>query len=93
MFKRVTIVALVVAAFLVLAVPALAFNGMRDDYTVATSCQGCHTTGNFGAPKVFDAWAETKHARERGVCRGRRTASRQAPSARAATPPTSIRPR
>ena len=29
MFKRVTIVALVVAAFLVLAVPALAFNGMR----------------------------------------------------------------
>ena len=27
MFKRVTIVALVVAAFLVLAVPALAFNG------------------------------------------------------------------
>ena len=29
MFKRVTIVALVVAAFLVLAVPALAFNGYR----------------------------------------------------------------
>ena len=62
MFKRVTIVALVVAAFLVLAVPALAFNGMRENYSVATSCQGCHTNGNFGAPKVFDAWAETKHA-------------------------------
>jgi nitrate/TMAO reductase-like tetraheme cytochrome c subunit len=61
MFKRVTIVALVVAAFLVLAVPALAFNGMRENYSVATSCQGCHTNGNFGAPKVFDAWAETKH--------------------------------
>ena len=33
MFKRVTIVALVVAAFLVLAVPAMAYNGYRDDYT------------------------------------------------------------
>ena len=38
MFKRVTIVALVVAAFLVLAVPALAFNGMRGDYTTTEAC-------------------------------------------------------
>jgi nitrate/TMAO reductase-like tetraheme cytochrome c subunit len=61
MFKRVTIVALVVAAFLVLAVPALAFNGMRGDYTTADGCQICHS-GTAGIPAVYHEWAETKHA-------------------------------
>ena len=61
MFKRVTIVALVVAAFLVLAVPALAFNGYRGDYTTAGACQTCHS-GIAGIPAVYDEWAETKHA-------------------------------
>ena len=92
MFKRVTIVALVVAAFLVLAVPALAFNGMRENYSVAASCQGCHTNGNFGAPKVFEEWAETKHAENEAYAEVTNRVP-QAPSARAATRPTSIRPR
>ena len=61
MFKRVTTVALVVAAFLVLAVPALAFNGFREDYTVTGACASCHTTGSFGAPIVYDRYTTTKH--------------------------------
>jgi hypothetical protein len=60
-FKRVTIVALVVAAFLVLAVPAMAFNGYRGDYTVSSACRSCHDTGSFGAPIVGANWAKTKH--------------------------------
>ena len=55
MFKRVTIVAFVVAAFLVLAVPAMAFNGFRDDYSPAELCTGCH-------PAVAGEWSETGHA-------------------------------
>ena len=61
MFKRVTIVALVVAAFLVLAVPALAFNGMRGDYTTTEACQTCHS-GIAGIPVVYPQWSLTKHA-------------------------------
>jgi hypothetical protein len=60
-FKRVTIVALVVAAFLVLAVPAMAFNGYRGDYTVSSACRSCHDVGSFGAPIVGANWAKTKH--------------------------------
>jgi plastocyanin len=62
MFKRVTIVALVVAAFvLVMAVPALAFNGMRGDYTTTKACQACHA-GVAGIPTIYPRWAGTKHA-------------------------------
>ncbi len=62
MFKRVTIVALVVAAFvLMLAVPALAFNGFRADYTMTQACASCHTTGSFGAPIVYKDFTTTKH--------------------------------
>jgi nitrate/TMAO reductase-like tetraheme cytochrome c subunit len=61
MFKRVTIVALVVAAFLVLAVPALAFNGYRSDYTTSQACQTCHS-GTANIPAVYNQWAGTKHA-------------------------------
>jgi hypothetical protein len=65
MFKRVAIVALVVAAFLVLAVPAFAFNGMRSSYTVSSYCSICHQAGQPGsAPKVYDGWAETKHGED-----------------------------
>jgi hypothetical protein len=60
-FKRVTIVALVVAAFFVLAVPAMAFNGYRGDYTVSSACRSCHDVGSFGAPIVGANWAKTKH--------------------------------
>ena len=63
MFKRVTIVALVVAAFLVLAVPALAWNGYRVDYTTAEACKTCHS-GTAGIPAVYAEWAETKHAED-----------------------------
>ena len=64
MFKRVTIVALVVAAFvLMMAVPALAFNGYRGDYTTSDYCSICHQEGQPGsAPKIQDRWAETAHA-------------------------------
>ncbi len=62
MFKRVTIVALVVAAFvLVMAVPALAFNGYRADYTTSDACAVCHS-GTAGIPAVYSEWADTKHA-------------------------------
>ena len=66
MFKRVTIVALVVAAFvLVLAVPALAFNGFRGDYTVTSACAGCHDEPGFaGAPIIVPRWQGTKHAED-----------------------------
>ena len=48
MFKRVTIVALVVAAFvLVMAVPAMAFNGLRGDYTTSNACAVCRS----GSPR------------------------------------------
>ena len=64
MFKRVTIVALVVAAFvLMVAVPALAFNGYRGDYTTSDYCSICHKVGQPGsAPKIYDRWAMTAHA-------------------------------
>ncbi len=60
MFKRVTIVALVVAAFLVLAVPALAWNGYRADYTTSRGCAPCHS-GIAGIPTVYPEWKESKH--------------------------------
>jgi hypothetical protein len=62
MLRRVTIVALVVAAFLVLAVPALAFNGYRGDYTTSNACQPCHSGQFPGMPAVYNEWANTKHA-------------------------------
>ncbi len=61
MFKRVTIVALVVAAFLVLAVPALAFNGYRGDYTVKEGC-ACHDNALGSVPPITPAWGGSKHA-------------------------------
>jgi hypothetical protein len=51
-----------VAAFLVLAVPAMAFNGYRGDYTTSNACQPCHNGQFSGIPAVYDEWAETKHA-------------------------------
>jgi nitrate/TMAO reductase-like tetraheme cytochrome c subunit len=63
MFKRVTIVALVVAAFvLVMAVPAMAFNGLRGDYTTTNACAVCHS-GSPGIPSVYPDWAKTGHAK------------------------------
>ena len=63
MLKRVTIVAIVVAAFLALAVPALAWNGLREDYTTSDYCSICHKEGQPGsAPKIYDRWAMTAHA-------------------------------
>jgi hypothetical protein len=62
MFKRVTIVALVVAAFvLMVAVPAMAFNGYRGDYTTTGACEVCHN-GIAGIPAVYGDWVQTKHA-------------------------------
>ena len=53
--KRVLVVALVVAALLVVAAPALAFNGFRADYTTAAQCAGCH-------PDKHAEWMTTPHS-------------------------------
>jgi hypothetical protein len=61
MTKRLVLVALVVAAALVLAAPAMAFDGYRVDYTPTYggtgTCQGCH-----GSRAVFSGWQTTAHA-------------------------------
>ena len=63
MLRRSIIVAIVVAAILVVAAPAMAFNGYRPDYTTSNFCSICHKAGApGGAPKVYDQWKETKHA-------------------------------
>ena len=59
MTKRLVIVALVMAAALVLAAPAVAFDGYRDGYIPSrgdnpTSCESCHRDG----PDEFGVWNE-----------------------------------
>jgi len=61
MVKRVLIVAVVLAAILVLAAPALAFDGFRQTYTNSTTCAGCHS-GTSGPLGVYAGWQTTKHA-------------------------------
>ncbi len=55
MAKRVLLVAMIVAAILVVAAPALAFNGYRSDYTTAAECTGCH-------PDKHAEWMTTAHS-------------------------------
>ncbi len=63
MAKRVLLAAIIVAAILVVAAPAMAFNGYRGDYTTSDYCSICHKAGQpGGAPKVYDGWLETRHA-------------------------------
>src|SRR5450759_3293077 len=52
MAKRVLLVAIIVAAILVVAAPAMAFNGYRGDYTTSAACQSCHS-GTAGIPSVY----------------------------------------
>jgi hypothetical protein len=66
MTKRLVIVALVMAATLVLAAQALAFDGYREGYILSngdnpTSCESCHRDGpeEFG---VWNKWVTTAHA-------------------------------
>ncbi len=61
MAKRLLLVAVILAAVLVVAAPALAFNGAREDYTPSDTCKGCHQ-GMASIPAVYDMWAETKHS-------------------------------
>ncbi len=62
MVRRFAFLALLVAAFLVLAVPALAANGARADYTTSDACAVCHTSGQpANAPKVYNDWLATAH--------------------------------
>jgi len=63
MAKRVLLVAIIVVAVLVVAAPAMAFNGFRADYDVSTACAVCHADGAGGAPAVYDLWSETGHAK------------------------------
>ena len=62
MAKRVLLVAIIVAAVLAVAAPALAFNGYREDFTLTSECAKCHTDGLGTAPAIYNMWAETKHA-------------------------------
>ena len=73
MFKRVTIVALVVAAFLVLAVPALAFNGYREDYTTSDYAPSAIATRQ-AARQDHREWSETATPTRAGVPTGSPTA-------------------
>jgi hypothetical protein len=62
MTKRLVLVALVMAAALVLAAPAMAFDGYRSDYTPTygqdtVSCEGCHSNWS-----EFTEWQSTSHA-------------------------------
>ena len=57
MTKRLMLFVLIVAAFLVLAAPALAFDGWRADYTTADMCGACHA-----GSAEFDGWAASAHA-------------------------------
>lgn len=59
MAKRVLLVAIILAALLVMAAPAMAFNGMRADYTPSSTCAICHTSGP-GDP-IYTEWSQTKH--------------------------------
>lgn len=59
MTKRLLVVAIVLAAILIFAAPALAFNGLRADYTSSATCASCHTTGP--GPAVYNDWASTNH--------------------------------
>ena len=61
MVKRLLFAAIVLAAILVVAAPAFAFNGARADYTPSDTCKGCHQN-MASIPAVYDMWAETKHA-------------------------------
>ena len=61
MAKRFVLIAVVLAAVLVVAAPALAFNGAREDYTPSSKCADCHTD-MASIPQVYGEWAETKHA-------------------------------
>ena len=42
MVKRFVFLGIVLAAILVVAAPALAWNGAREDYTPSDTCKGCH---------------------------------------------------
>ncbi len=98
MTKRLILLGLLVAAFLVLAAPALGFDGFRDTYfnTTGTAtqvgCAGCHEDGTLG-PAVYNDYAMTAHAQVGTVVarpshgRGRRAARptpSPSPTARAA---------
>ena len=68
MVKRVLLVAIVVAAFFVVATPALAFNGYRADYTTCNGCAMCQrpTTRRpaglqrVGRPRTHDSRPSVK---------------------------------
>ena len=57
MTKRLLMVVGVAVVLLVLAAPAMAFNGYRGDYTTSNACQPCHN-GQFPAfpPCTTSGW-------------------------------------
>ncbi len=63
MVKRVLFAAMILAAALVVAAPALAFNGYRADYTPSDACKMCHTD-TPSIPQVYNAWSQTAHGQD-----------------------------
>ena len=55
MAVRVLLLAMIAAAALAMAAPALAFNGLRSDYTTAAECQVCHA-------EKHAQWSTTSHS-------------------------------
>jgi hypothetical protein len=58
---RAALLAAILVAMLVIAAPAFAFDGARNDFTPVATCAGCHDTGGF-APTVVPEWSMTGHA-------------------------------
>lgn len=64
MTKRLVLVVLVMAAALVLAAPASAFDGARDGYQLVAQCGTCHDAGSPlpDAPIIVPEWAGSAHS-------------------------------
>jgi nitrate/TMAO reductase-like tetraheme cytochrome c subunit len=65
MTKRLLLTIGVAVALLVLAAPAMAWNGYREDYTTTDACAFCHS-GIAGIPAVYAEWSDTGHANSGG---------------------------
>ena len=61
MAKRVLLVVMIVAAILVVAAPAMAFNGYRADFTTAAECQVCHSDKHAEWMTTAHSSAEANH--------------------------------
>lgn len=63
MVKRLCVAVLTVAAVLLVAAPAMAFNGFRSTYVLTDYCSTCHFDGGVAKTAIYDDWVHTGHAR------------------------------